>query len=675
MTEEIHNITSIGGQDSFEVEIDIEEIKAKLDALKNAESEHDKAIRVKKEQVAELQRLFQATTRERMELESEQTRLRQEARELEKTLSSAMRLQLVKEEQKKLIEQFTVASAELEELTKNATWRPNEDGIGAFPHQIEGGKRLALAKRGICADKRGLGKTLTSLIWLDMVRAKRVLVIAPNDVVSQFEGEIREWAPTRSVFPLSGLPKSQRDLIYPMLNMVDEFIITLNYEAWRKDKTIIDDLVKAGIDSVILDEAHRIKSAEKITARGTFQVVYRPNYCPDCKVTKNFMGPWQDKQTLKLVDKIAGFRGYTSARTYHELPTCPDCSGVLESTVQNVLCMTGTPILNKPQELFALLFLCNREAFPTESKFLDDYCYNAGGGKWRFQTGGLSRLTKFMSQFFIQRTRDDAGIHVPPPSITIHELEKDKIKYMKQYNAEEEISKKAQILLEDGTRKDIFFILEIILRERQCMTWPAGIVIVIKDPETGEVIFNMKFDVEESQKLDAATELLTELMEEEERVIVFSQFKAPLYEMHERMQKAGYSSCMATGDQMDYHKEQVKKDFDLKTAGKGKVGEQDGPKWSVCFATYKAFGTGINLNAARHMIILDDEWNAGMEDQAIGRIDRMNSTDQANVHIFRVKNSIDDFMAALIEEKRGITEGFNENITINDLMKHWTDKV
>ena len=47
------------------------------------------------------------------------------------------------------------------------------------------------------------------------------------------------------------------------------------------------------------------------------------------------------------------------------------------------------------------------------------------------------------------------------------------------------------------------------------------------------------------------------------------------------------------------------------------------PRWTGCFATYDAFATGVNLNAARHVIMIDDEWNPGMEDQAIGRIDRL----------------------------------------------------
>lgn len=542
---------------------------------------------------------------------------------------------------------FDIVSAELDEVTKNAPWRNF-----AFKHQIDGGKRLAVAKRGILADKRGLGKTLTSLVWLDMVKAKRVIVIAPNDIVSQFEGEIREWAPDRVIFPLAGRTPAERAIIYPMLNMVKEFIITLNYEAWRRDKSIIDDLVSAGIDTIICDEAHKIKSSTKITARGVFQLAYRPNFCSECNLVKNYLGSWEQANGV--------LKDYNVYRDAPLLMVCPSCSGKLSSTVENVLTMTGTPILNKPQELFSMLYLVDCHRFDSEYNFLRDYCYSYAPNRWQFAHGGLERLTKSMSEFFVQRTRDDAGIHIPPPSIKVYEIIKDKVKYKRQYEAERTLQNNAALVLENGDVNSILYMLEIMLRERQIMTWPAGVELKIKD-ENGEVINTLKFDVEESQKLDEATDLLQELIDEEERVIVFSKFKAPLYAMRNRFPNE--NMVMATGDQSKEMREMVVKDFDLKTA-------PEKPRWKVAFATYDAFATGLNLNAARHIIMLDDEWSPGMQDQAIGRIDRMNSVDQANVHIFRVKDSIDDFMAGLIEEKKKITSGFESSFDREGYINH-----
>jgi SNF2 family DNA or RNA helicase len=322
--------------------------------------------------------------------------------------------------------------------------------------------------------------------------------------------------------------------------------------------------------------------------------------------------------------------------------------------------MTGTPILNKPQELFSMLYLVDCIRFRSEKEFLDDYCYAAAPNRWRFQYGGLDRLTKSMSEFFVQRNRDDAGIHVPPPAVKIYKIDKDLTKYKKQYEAERILRNNAALILENGDAYSMLYILEIILRERQLMTWPAGVELKIKDEE-GEVIDTLRFDVEESQKLDEACDLLTDLLEEDERVLVFSKFKAPLYEMARRFPEGNV--VVATGDQHNNLKIQVRNDFDLKTA-------PEKPRWQACLATYDAFGTGLNLNAARHVILLDDEWSPGMEDQAIGRIDRMNSTDQANVHIFRVKDSIDEFMEELIEEKRKLTEGFEGSFDKDRLLDH-----
>jgi SNF2 family DNA or RNA helicase len=644
-------------------EVSLAKLQETIAALRNEDSALHSRENEIRARLSELTSEITRLTREKSEIERQASTRRRAINDLEAKVVSAARVEAIKREQADLIAEFEEASKELHELTKDAVWRTgikqeSGDIHKAFPYQIEGGAKLAVAKRGILGDKRGLGKTLTSIVWADMVQAKKIILIAPNDVVSQFEGELREWAPHRTIFSMSGLNPPSRKMVFGLLSMpsVDEFIITLNYEAWRRDKTIIDGLVALGVDTIMLDEAHRAKSSDKITARGIFQIAYRPNRCDTCDYSSNAVGPWVHNG--KIDDKFTFYS--EKDRIEHR---CIKCDKPLTTTVKNVLSMTGTPILNKPQELFSLLFLINPLLFPTENKFLSDWCYVGANGRWQFRPGGLARLTKMMSAFFIQRNRDDIGIDIPPPAITVHRLDKDLVKYAKQYKAEKEINAKAQMMLEDGTRKDIFYILELILRQRQCMVWPAGIELWDTDMETGEKTFIANFDVEESQKMDAATDLLNELVEEGERVIVFSQFKPPLYEMKNRFEKAGVKVTMATGDQTKGHKDLVKQDFDLKFASK------DNYRWQVCFATYKAFGTGINLNAARHMIILDDEWNPGNEDQAIGRIDRINSTDQANVHIFRVNNSIDDFMERLLEEKRKITAGFGEAITAADLLK------
>jgi len=195
--------------------------------------------------------------------------------------------------------------------------------------------------------------------------------------------------------------------------------------------------------------------------------------------------------------------------------------------------------------------------------------------------------------------------------------------------------------------------LAIMTRQAQVVSWPAGINFEVRD-ESGEVIEVVKFDIHQSVKMDWAEDLLKELTEEGERTILFSRFKPAIYELKRRLEYAGLSVAVITGDEKAKgNTETIFNDFDLKTAPVN-------PRYQVLLATYQTVGESANLNAARHMILYDRFWNPGNEDQAIGRVDRINSVDQATIHIPLVKNTIDGYMTELIENKRNIVMEFKD---------------
>jgi SNF2 family DNA or RNA helicase len=66
------------------------------------------------------------------------------------------------------------------------------------------------------------------------------------------------------------------------------------------------------------------------------------------------------------------------------------------------------------------------------------------------------------------------------------------------------------------------------------------------------------------------------------------------------------------------------------------------------------------------MIILDREWNPGKEDQAVGRIDRLDNTRDSVVHTIHVTGTVDMFMDGLIEEKKAMIDDFE---TQHDMME------
>ncbi len=484
---------------------------------------------------------------------------------------------------------------EAEEILANAPWRDT-----AFDWQIEGA--LKLPERAILADKRGLGKTLSSIIWRRVQGAKKTLVCLRKEVASDFIKELNIREPGLFVYNLVGANSQGRNIAAMLLNSQEEFVVVTNIESWRRDiDRTTEDILKIKYNAIILDEAHHIKNANTGTAQGFF----------------------------KLADRVP-----------------------------KVLELTGTPIKNRPQEMYSLLHALYPHLFPKESKFLLDYCTQIAQNKWVFSPQGLKNLVNKISSFYLARSPEDIGRDVPPPRMIEYKLDFEA--HLQQKEAYQMMTERSLAVLGSGKVIPIVSQLAIMTRQAQMVSWPAGIKFV--DPETGEIV---TFDVHQSVKMDWAEDLLKELTEEGDRTILFSRFKPAIYELKRRLELAGLSVAVITGDEKAKgNTEEVFNDFDLKTAPKN-------PKYQVLLATYQTVGESANLNAARHMILYDRFWNPGNDDQAIGRIDRINSTDQATVHLPCVADSIDEYMVDLIEGKRNIVMEFKDAASMqNSLVDH-----
>lgn len=547
----------------------------------------DTEFNEKNEKEAILNAQIAAIRLEISKLKDERFQLKQKRIRVEKDKESLERKLELEKEAAALEKSIEEKRKEATELIANAPWKD-----AAFDWQIEGAIRLP--DRALLGDKRGLGKTLSSLIWRKVKKSKRTLVCLRKEVASDFIKEIDIREPGLFVYSLIGATPDQRNTAAFLLNSLPEtteYVVVTNIESWRRDvdKTT-EDLLKIKFDAVILDEAHHIKNVKTGTAQG-----------------------------------------------FHKIA----------ETIPKVLELTGTPIKNRPQEMFSLLHALYPGSFPSEKKFLYDYCVVVGQNKWAFSEYGLKQLVKKISHFYIARDRDDVGVKIPPPKMIEYKLDFEA--HPKQKQAYRDMTERSLAILDSGKVLPIVSQLALMTRQAQVVSWPAG--IVFKDEEAGEIV---RFDVHESVKIDWAEDLLKELTEEGERTVLFSRFKPAIYELKYRLEQAGLSVAVITGDEKAKgNTEAVFNDFDLKTASTN-------PKYQILLATYQTVGESANLNAARHMILFDRFWNPGNDDQAIGRIDRINSTDQATVHLPSVTRTIDDYMAALIDEKRNIVTGFKD---------------
>ena len=609
---------------------------------------------------------------------------RQKIKDLSKNLQEVDRKAAQQRMLQEAEEEFARIVDEWEAVTADAPWREF-----ALEHQLSGAQRIAYSRSVILADVMGLGKTLEAIMALDYLLAaqpeatvtyeqrkgyhrwdaeneqqisvcetcqyiaskdepsygdthydhygdmlvekvipaagRKILYIAPVSLIRNVEREFVKWAPYREKpIVLSGYNKMQRRMVLDVVKTLDKAVVLVNYEAWRKDLALLDELIGVNFDTLIIDEAHNVKDRSTIAYRGVRALVDGERY---------------DAQDNLLASGLP---------------------------ILNVIPMTGSPILNRPQELYTLLTLVDKLQFPPttqgENAFLRDFCYqDSETYRWHFRPGGLELLARKISNRFIRRTRKDAGIQLPPQEIVVHALQVDEELYPNQAKVRQEMRDNAMILLdpERGQAVVAKVMLSVYLRLRQIETWPDGIKLV---DEEGTVIRTI--DVRESQKVDYIIHpngsgeyggLLPEICPEE-RTVIFSQFKEPLRELERRAISAGIRTIVLDGSTPQRVRDEIARDFDRS------ITKQEDAKWDLVLANYKVGGLGLNLTGATQTIILDEEWNPGKRDQAYDRTNRMGQTEETTIHVIRMMGTIDTWMADIISEKEEVVGGFNQQM-------------
>lgn len=495
-----------------------------------------------------------------------------------------------------------------------------------LPHQIEGARYFAPLGKGILADDMGLGKGGTFLNWLRLRNAQRTLVTGPKEITSNLLKEIPKWTVDRPLIDLRGYGRTQRDTLFEMLGTFDSFIAVLNFDAWRRDHETISRLVSLKLDSVVIDEAHHLNSGSTLAYKGLREIIYAYNQCPECTFPISPVYTCRRQKCSRIGERFSsryciacGHVATTIAIPKCEICGCDPRSNLQKArSVTSVLEATGTPVLNHIKNFFWLLSLVD-ESFRSERDFLDEYGIPVSGNKYVWSKKGKEKLVKRIAPIYLARTREDAGIRLPPQSIEIREYDFDKARYPEQWKAYQRLESEFKLDVESETL-GITEVVVQLLRLRQMLIWPKSI------PGVG---------IEKSFKMDIVTDLAKEFLEAGQRLVMFSHFKEPLQELHRRL---GLTSVVYDGSTSNRMREAIRDDF---SAGSYE------PRWQAVLCNYRSAGEGLNLVGATQTIIVDEDWSPGKNKQAHRRTDRMGQTQKTGVHIPRILKTVDVWLADL----------------------------
>jgi non-specific serine/threonine protein kinase len=144
-----------------------------------------------------------------------------------------------------------------------------------------------------------------------------------------------------------------------------------------------------------------------------------------------------------------------------------------------------------------------------------------------------------------------------------------------------------------------------------------------------------------SGKFGRLAEICEELIETQEKALVFTQFRemtGPLAEYLATLY--GRPGLVLHGGTPVGKRRALVDDFQ----------REDGPPFFV--VSLKAGGTGLNLTEASHVVHFDRWWNPAVEDQATDRAFRIGQKRNVLVHKLVCRGTVEERIDALIEGKR-----------------------
>lgn len=293
------------------------------------------------------------------------------------------------------------------------------------------------------------------------------------------------------------------------------------------------------------------------------------------------------------------------------------------------LVTTGTPIENHLGELWSIFNFINPGLLGSMNQFNEKFLYSIE------KDNDLERkkiLKKLIQPFILRRKKTEVLSELPSKTeITLKvELSKDERAFYEaiRQNAIEEL----EGISENDLKEKRFQVLAEITKLRQASCHPAMIDEKIKTS---------------SSKLDLLDETLDELIENNHKVLIFSQFVKHLRLIEERIKKKNLAYHYLDGQTPLDQRQKMVNEFQQ---GKGEV----------FLISLKAGGAGLNLTAADYVIHMDPWWNPAVEDQASDRAHRIGQQRPVTVYRIIAKDTIEEKIIALHSTKKDLADSLLE---------------
>lgn len=473
-----------------------------------------------------------------------------------------------------------------------------------YPYQKDDLDRLLSTEDNFMnLSEMGTGKTPVAIGLATQGGYRKTLVVCPKTLRLEWARQILDWTGVEPDVSKRGTTRRLDPLFQDMMGKKDHnpwFIV--NYETLRTRKHL-DVLNLYPFDLIILDEVHRLRNPHTRRTGGMFEFL----------------------------------ENHSESR---------------------LLVMTGSPIVNKPEDLHTILEMVKPEDYTPRTRRhfealyanysyrwikrcrdcgqvtmrADAYmCFKCGSTNFKtFRSKSLvgvqrlEELRQITSPFTIRHTMDEALPYLPKKYYRRVILEMDD----EQREIYEQMEKELFIMLDNGEPLWAPGVLALITRLRQLNVDPK-ILGVDKS----------------SIKVDFLWDLLETMGDK--KLVVFSTFEEAIMRLH--YDPAMPEHILISGSTPVDSRVPLAMEFNKD------------PALKLCLATIgpeSPGGEGITLTGASDVLFLDRWWTPVTNSQAEDRLHRITQEHPVQVIIPVIEGTIDESFDRILEKKKAISEEF-----------------
>lgn len=285
--------------------------------------------------------------------------------------------------------------------------------------------------------------------------------------------------------------------------------------------------------------------------------------------------------------------------------------------------LSGTPIENSLMELRSLMEFLNPGLLGSKQEFRD-LLISMGTN--------YAPLRKLIRPFILRRMKSDPHIAPELPAKTeipcYCELSPEQVRL---YQSQVELLQ--SLIHEPDPNQRLTLILPILTRLKQICNHPA------------QFLGTDYYAPEASGKFVRLQKLAQQIAENEEKLILFSQYRQPLDPLHDLLATCfKQQGLILNGSTSIQERARIVQQFQ----------SPDGPPFIVL--SLKAAGTGLTLTQAQHVIHFDRWWNPAVENQATDRAYRIGQTKPVWVHPLICQGTIEENIHRILSNKQELAD-------------------